>query len=917
MSRINTNVSSLIAQTTLGRSNGQLQTALSRLSTGLRINTGKDDPAGLIASENLRRDITAANKAISNTERANQLIATADSSLGQVSDLLNDIRGLVTEAANTGVLSSEQIAANQLQVDSSLEAIDRIAQVTTFQGRKLLDGSLDFTTNVLSGASSVSDLQVDKANLGASGSLAVNVDVTAAASQALITNNAINFTSGAAATGSITFADVTTPASQATGTLTLSNSTGSINITAAAGGQADGTVGNATDVLIQNATNIVQSTGTLTLTNSGGAISVSAVAGGAADGAVGDTYDFVLQDAADIAQASGTLTLTATGGSIDIAAVAGTANDGAAGNVNVVLQTGASTTASYNSGVITIDVAAGATVDDIKNAIDGLAGFSATTNSGGASTYNATDNATQNNVTTGGSDGTGGATVVGTTVTVSRALGDTVSDVAGYINGLADFNATATSGGASTYLATDNATTNNALTGGNNGTTTASYNVGSNLITVNRAIGGTVGQIATAINGLAAFNATAATGSGNTFNAADLGTTNNPLAGGIAAIAGNDAITITSNATGTAFNGTLTFAKSSSVAANGVLVQSTGSNITVTVNDTSTYDVTDLASQIQSQLSGYTVTQTATAGDNSFAAGTDTATTTALAGGTADTGTGLGADLVLKLSGSKGAEVFTFNSGSTLAQVVSAINLISDATGVQATNNSGVLELRSTEYGSDATVDADVVSEGAGGTFAASLSAKHAAGTDIDGTINGYQANGKGNTLSVNTSTLGLSLTVANGSSTDVNFDITGGGAVFQIGPNVVSNQQARIGITSVNSAKLGGTSGRLYELRSGNAKDLSNDPTAAAQVVDQAITKVTSLRGRLGAFQRTTLESNINSLKDTVTNLTQAQSSIRDADFAAESAALTRAQILVQSGTTVLQIANQNPQQVLSLLRG
>jgi flagellin-like hook-associated protein FlgL len=72
-----------------------------------------------------------------------------------------------------------------------------------------------------------------------------------------------------------------------------------------------------------------------------------------------------------------------------------------------------------------------------------------------------------------------------------------------------------------------------------------------------------------------------------------------------------------------------------------------------------------------------------------------------------------------------------------------------------------------------------------------------------------------------------------------------------------------------------------------------------------------------LGAFQRTTLESNINSLKDTVTNLTQAQSSIRDADFAAESAALTRAQILVQSGTTVLQIANQNPQQVLSLLRG
>src|SRR5262245_7673181 len=147
MTRINTNVSSLVAQKTLARSNEQLQTALTRLSTGLRINVGKDDPAGLIASEVLRSDIISVNRAISNSERANQIIATADSALGQVSALLNDIRGLVSEAANTGALSDEQIAANQLQVDSSLEAIDRIAQTTSFQGRRLLDGSLDFLTS--------------------------------------------------------------------------------------------------------------------------------------------------------------------------------------------------------------------------------------------------------------------------------------------------------------------------------------------------------------------------------------------------------------------------------------------------------------------------------------------------------------------------------------------------------------------------------------------------------------------------------------------------------------------------------------------------------------------------------------------------------------------------------------------------
>jgi flagellin-like hook-associated protein FlgL len=86
--------------------------------------------------------------------------------------------------------------------------------------------------------------------------------------------------------------------------------------------------------------------------------------------------------------------------------------------------------------------------------------------------------------------------------------------------------------------------------------------------------------------------------------------------------------------------------------------------------------------------------------------------------------------------------------------------------------------------------------------------------------------------------------------------------------------------------------------------------------VVDEVIEKVASLRGKLGAFQRTTLESNTVSLSDTVANLTEAESSIRDADFARESSALTRAQILVQSGTTVLGIANQSPQNVLGLLR-
>jgi flagellin len=924
MSRINTNVSSLIAQKTLTRSNSQLQEALSRLSTGVRINSGKDDPAGLIASENLRRDITSSQRAITNTERATQLIATADSALGQISNLLNDIRGLVTEAANTGVLSDEQIAANQLQVDSSLEAIDRIAQVTTFQGRKLLDGSLDFIKTTTAGGSSVVDLNIQKANLGSTGSLNVSIDISAAATRAAVTANAtaINYGAGTAATGAITLPTVTTPQTQAAGNLNLTGAAGQISIQAVNGGAAQGATGNATDITIAAASDVAQATGNISLASSGAVISVTAAAGGLADGAVGNATDVVIAAASGIAHASGTLALT--NGSLNISAAPGGSAQGATGNgVNIVItNVGGTTTAAYDTGTntLTIDVATGDDISDISAAVDGTAAFVSSVASGGGGLFDVGDiNAGIAGTLTGGSNGTTSVAYdAGTnTITVNAALGATVTSLATAINGLADFNATATFGGGNTYQQADNGTDANALSGGNNGTTSVSYNATSNEITVNAAVGATVGAIATAINGLADFNASAVLGSGNALTGADYTTTSGALTGGANTVNANDVITITSNTDGAAFNGTLTFAANGSVAANGVSVTQTGPNITVNVNNASTYDVDDLVTAIQGQLSGYTVTRTGSAGDGSFAAATETSTTTALAGGTNDTGTGLVADVTFKLSGASGSQVFTFSAGNTLTNVIDSINLVSDATGVSASNNAGTLQLNSTAYGSNAFVDVDVRSEASGGLFGAGLSATRDTGSDIVATVNGTLANGNGNRLSINTSSLELNLTVDDGSSTDINFTISGGGAVFQLGPDVVSTQQARIGISSVNTADLGGINGRLFELRSGSAKDLKSDTTGAARVVDEAITKVTQQRGRLGAFQRTTLETNIASLKDTLTNLTEAESSIRDADFAAESARLTRAQILVQSGTSVLQIANQNPQQVLSLLRG
>jgi flagellin len=227
------------------------------------------------------------------------------------------------------------------------------------------------------------------------------------------------------------------------------------------------------------------------------------------------------------------------------------------------------------------------------------------------------------------------------------------------------------------------------------------------------------------------------------------------------------------------------------------------------------------------------------------------------------------------------------------------------------------LELSSTAYGASAFVDLQLVTEADGGTIRDAVgSGVRTNGDDVVATVNGVGANGSGNTFSINTATLDLTASVEAEFEGTIQFDITGGGALFQLGPDVVSNQQARLGIGSVNTSALGGVNGKLFQLGSGGTADLLTDPTTAARIVEEAIDQVTLLRGRLGAFQRTTLETNKAALGDTLVNLTDAESTIRDADFAAETAALTRAQILVQSGTSILAIANQNPQNVLGLLR-
>ncbi len=183
MSRINTNVGALIAQTNLQRSHKELQTSLQRLSTGLRINRGADDPAGLIASESLRSEIAGIGQAIANSERASNVISTSEGALNEVAAMLVSIQQLVVEAANSGAMSADEIAANQLQVDSAVESITRIANTTTFAGLHLLNGNLGYITSGVDQAK-INDLHLYSVQFGTNSYIPVKVQVLTSAQKA-------------------------------------------------------------------------------------------------------------------------------------------------------------------------------------------------------------------------------------------------------------------------------------------------------------------------------------------------------------------------------------------------------------------------------------------------------------------------------------------------------------------------------------------------------------------------------------------------------------------------------------------------------------------------------------------------------------------------------------------------------------
>ncbi len=137
---INTNILSLNAQRNLTASQNTLATSLERLSTGLRINSAKDDAAGLAIAERFTTQIRGLNQAVRNASDGISLAQTAESALGELTNNLQRIRELAIQAANSTNSASDRAALDN-EVQQRLAEIDRIAQQTSFNGQKVLDGT--------------------------------------------------------------------------------------------------------------------------------------------------------------------------------------------------------------------------------------------------------------------------------------------------------------------------------------------------------------------------------------------------------------------------------------------------------------------------------------------------------------------------------------------------------------------------------------------------------------------------------------------------------------------------------------------------------------------------------------------------------------------------------------------------------
>lgn len=276
-------------------------------------------------------------------------------------------------------------------------------------------------------------------------------------------------------------------------------------------------------------------------------------------------------------------------------------------------------------------------------------------------------------------------------------------------------------------------------------------------------------------------------------------------------------------------------------------------------------------------------------------------------------------DSSFTVQGKLGTAVIEIETSDSIANIATKINDTAAQTGLSADNGGagGSLRIFSQAKGEAAFVRTKFIE----GT-ASVISDLSAEGVDAEVTVNGQRTAVDGDSVSYSGNGVSISFELnglAEGATSTITVRGKGtagdSGATFQLG--TTEQTAATIGISGMYTQQLGTASlGYLASLASGNTNSLLDDPNQAAEIARAASKQISTLRGRIGGFQKFQVRTSLNSLNDTKEGLQKALSVVKDVDYAQASSELNRQNILLQSAMSLLGLANQQSSQVLSLLR-
>jgi len=813
---INTNIASLTAQRNLNNSQNALNTSLQRLSSGLRINSAKDDAAGLAISERFTSQIRGLNQAQRNANDGISLAQTAEGDLAAITNNLQRIRELAVQSANATNSPSDR-AALQLETEQLIAEIDRVASTSSFNGVSLLDGS--FTSKQF--------------QVGANAGETVDISaITSARTSALGQSDSADYTVAASAViGDLTAGQLLVNGEDV-GAVTGDAAAIAAAIESATGGTVTATATNTQDITFTDVTGFVGNAASATTISPGAFVTAESSSTAGSEAGFATSADATVLATGDYTNNNVTFHVSVDNGASqlitlennigDTTALLADINDDLTGAVATIESDKLVIRSTATGGAVTIDQA-----DTIYNA-----------------TYNSTDG-TEFATALAGATNTGADASARVLTLVGS---DGVTNGGDFTKNNVTFDVAYSSGGTTTVE-----------------TVTLDQNYGDRAALL-AAIGGDLTGLTASVNIDNELVLTTSGGDGDGVDIAISSLVSAPHDD--FSFAGNTAAAISAT-TDTAF----------SMSIDSIQLYTEGATVggTVTAGELDTALTTFLSNN-----SGYTQVSGSFAGGN------------------------------LQLSKADGTDIaITFDTN--FSGVAGSLNTVASANGDElqaSTAPSYTLSLNGTGL--------NLTAGGADGVLT---------GDDIEDAINavgGYTASYSGTTLTVAAND-GSNIQLVEGGTDD-------GVAIGLVGDDADTGVlRGSLNLTSLDTElKIAGTSAAQAGLTAGNYAltgtlsgttisdtDISSLTGAnnAIKSVDAALSSINTNRAGLGAIQNR-FESVVSSIQTTSENLSAARSRIRDTDFAEETAALTRAQILQQAGVSILSQANSLPQNVLALLQ-